>query len=293
MNSTVPIELRGGPFSVDYARKIGLTWKALQSKQWTRLSRGQYSWAGLSHDVVLKLRAVCERMTVRFAFSGATSGWLHRLDQPPCDPIEVTIGRDSSVRSRAGIKMRRAALPESEIMMVGGFPVTSPLRTVRDLGSRRDLTESVVAIDMALHARLVDLSTLSAFVEENPGTKGIRRLRRAIALADARAESPMETRLRLQLLTARLPRPCSQAELKDDSGRIVARVDLYYPDCRMVIEYDGENHKERIAADVKRQNALVNAGYHVLRFTAADLRVSGAAAAQVRKARNLLTKTGR
>ena len=95
----------------------------------------------------------------------------------------------------------------------------------------------------------------------------------------------METRLRLQLLQARLPRPCVQVELHDASGRFLGRADLYYPDCRLVIEYDGDNHKERLAADLKRQNALVSAGYQLLRFTAADLRVSGSAAAQVRKAR--------
>ena len=102
----------------------------------------------------------------------------------------------------------------------------------------------------------------------------------------------METRLRLALINAKLPRPVTQAELTDSSGRFIARVDLYYPDCRMVIEYDGENHKERIPEDLKRQNALVNADYHVLRFTAIDIR-EGTAAVQVQKARNLLARSVR
>jgi hypothetical protein len=44
----------------------------------------------------------------------------------------------------------------------------------------------------------------------------------------------------------------------------------------------------RLVADLRRQNALVNAGYHLLRFTVADLRVPGSVVAQVRRARTVL-----
>src|SRR5207249_12086076 len=46
--------------------------------------------------------------------------------------------------------------------------------------------------------------------------------------------------------------------------------------------------KDRLVADLRRQNALVNAGYHILRFTATDLRTPRSVAAQVRLARSLL-----
>jgi very-short-patch-repair endonuclease len=45
--------------------------------------------------------------------------------------------------------------------------------------------------------------------------------------------------------------------------------------------------------DLRRQNTLVNAGFHVLRFTAADLHVRGSVAAQVRRARDLLRRRAR
>jgi very-short-patch-repair endonuclease len=79
-----------------------------------------------------------------------------------------------------------------------------------------------------------------------------------------------------------------QADLHDAAGEFLGRADLYYPDRRLVIEYDGENHRDRLVSDVRRQNALVNAGYHVLRFTAADLRTAGLVADQVRRARSRL-----
>jgi very-short-patch-repair endonuclease len=85
------------------------------------------------------------------------------------------------------------------------------------------------------------------------------------------AESPMETRLRWLLLEARLPRPQVQVELHSSSGRSIGRADLYYPQARLVIEYDGANHRDRMTEDLRRQNLLLTAGYLLLRFSAADL----------------------
>lgn len=94
---------------------------------------------------------------------------------------------------------------------------------------------------------------------------------RALASLAAPAESPMETRLRWLLIQAGLPRPEVQVRLYNASARFVGRVDLYYPEARLALEYDGGNHRERMVDDDRRQNALVNAGYRVLRFTATDI----------------------
>ena len=103
----------------------------------------------------------------------------------------------------------------------------------------------------------------------------------------------METRLRLQLLKARLPRPEVQVDLHDSAKRFLGRADLYYRDCSLVIEYDGESHRDRIASDLRRQNALFNAGYHLLRFTAVDMRTTDSVAAAVQKARARLRRLSR
>lgn len=194
------------------------------------MSYGQYAWSGLRAGTELVLRATAQRMPSAYAFSGRTAGWIWGLDIAPCEPIVVTIPREVSVRARAGVKLRRASLPQSEVVTHRSFRVTTPLRTVRDIGSDADLVESVVAVEMALRAGLIALSELASHVEQHPGTKGVKRLCRALRLADARSESPMETRLRLQLLRARLPTPCVQADLHDAAGGFLGRADLYYPD---------------------------------------------------------------
>src|SRR5438874_10631591 len=282
--------LRRGPFTVADARQAGMRWDDLQTKMWTRMNRGQYAWTGIPRDAWLKMRAVAKRMPAAHAFSGLTAAWLLGLDLPWCEPIEVTIGRDVPIRARAGVRLRRAALAETDVVTRRSFRITSALRTACDLGGRADLVESVVAVDMALRAGLVQRSDLARHVDTHTGDKGIKRLRRAVRLADPRAESPMETRLRIEPVRGRLPHPCVQSELLDSRNLLMGRVDLYYPDRRLVIEYDGEHHKDRLVADLRRQNSLVNAGYHLLRFTFADLRTPGSVVAQVRRARAVLTR---
>jgi very-short-patch-repair endonuclease len=293
MRFAVPAGLRDGPFTVPQARNLGFTWRSLQANGWRRLSRGQYSSTQIPDDAELRLKAAQQRLPTPFAFSGRTAAWILGLDLSPCDPIEAIVPRNLSVRSRAGIRVRRTSLPEGGVIRRRGFPLTNALRTVTDLGSGRDLIESVVAIDMALHAGLIGIGALNTHIERSAGAKGIRRLRRAVRLADSRSESPMETRLRVQLVCARLPAPELQVGLHDKTGRFLGRADLYYSDVRLVVEFDGQNHKDRIAADLRRQNSLLNAGYHVLRFTAADIHIKGSVAAQVHRARDLLRQRAR
>ena len=293
MSSSIPGELKADPFTVAEARAAGFRWESLQTRAWRRMSRGQYAWTGLRHDVELILRAVDKRLPERAAFSGRTAAWIHGLDVLPCEPIEVTVPRDLPVRSRCGVRLRRSSLSDTDLTIQRGFRVTTPLRTACDLGSCADIVEATVALDMALHAGIIDMSALNRYVDGSAGTKGIKRLRRAVGLAEPRSESPMETRLRLELIRARLPRPEAQVELYANSGRFLGRVDLYYSDVRLVIEFDGQTHKDRLVPDLRRQNALVNAGYQILRFTAADLRTPGTVAFQVRQARvGLLRKAG-
>src|SRR6266542_2062057 len=233
VRSLPDVKLRRVPFTVAEARQAGMRWRDLQTRRWTRTSRGQYAWTGLPQDAMLKLVAVSRRMPARYAFSGLTAAWLLGLDVSWAEPIEVTVPRDAPVRARAGVKLRRVALPESDVISQRGLCTTSAMRTVCDLGSRTDVVESVVVVDMALHAGLVKRPDLLAHVATHAGAKGIKRLRRAVRLAEPRSESAMETRLRIALIRGRLPAPLVQSDLCDSKGRFIGRVDLYYPDRRL------------------------------------------------------------
>lgn len=129
-----------------------------------------------------------------------------------------------------------------DVTTVRGLPATTLKRTFRDLRRRLPEVELVVLADEALR----------------------RGLGRFHELAEP-AESPMETRLRWLLIKAGLPRPQVQTDLH------VGRADLYFPVARLVVEFDGGNHRDRLVDDDRRQNALIGAGFRMLRYTAADV----------------------
>jgi very-short-patch-repair endonuclease len=211
------------------------------------------------------------RLPADALFSHRTAAWLHGLDLPPCDPIEITLPQLSRISHLSGVSLTRSDYFETEACEVTGLPATSRTRTIADLARRLSLAEGVVVIDMSLRSRLVELGDIGGWITAHPRHRGIRRLRRATALADAGSESPMETRLRVLLVTDGLPKPCVQFPLHSDTGVFLARPDLFYPDQRLIVEYDGATHRDSVAADNRRHNRLTDAGYRVLRFTAGDI----------------------
>src|SRR5438132_2523235 len=246
-----------GPFSLEEARRHGLTRYHLRAATWQSLGGGFYAVREIADQPLVRLAAVAHRLPSGAVFSGRTAAWLHGLDLAPCNPIEVTV----PIARRS----------EIERSIAQRLPVTSRVRTLADLGRCLPLVEAVAALDAALHKRLLKMSDLVAWLEMHKRFPGNVRLRRAIELAEPATESPMETRLRLLLILAGLPRPQVQVPLHDDKGHFIGRPDLYYPEQRLALEYDGAIHRETMTADHRRQNRLINAGYRLLRFTAADV----------------------
>jgi len=267
----VPAALRTGPFNRAEARGVGITRSQLRGAAYRRLGAGLYRWTGLTETPHLILTAAAKRMPAGAASSGRTAAWLHGVDLMPCDPVEVTIPEPSGSSRLAGALVRRAHLARHDIVRRRSLPTTSALRTVVDLGGRDPLTEGVVAADLFLHAGLISVDELRSYVAQHPRARGIARLRRVVALVEPKAESAMETRLRMLLVLARLPRPEVQVSIHDDAGRFLGRPDLLYSRQRLAIEYDGGNHRDRLVDDNRRQNSLVGAGLRLLRFTAADV----------------------
>ncbi|HEX6349564.1 MAG TPA: DUF559 domain-containing protein [Candidatus Dormibacteraeota bacterium] len=264
----IPAELAHGPFTLRQARAAGLSRAHLRSPVWRRVGVGVYVLNRVPDSPLLTLTAVAKRLPPDAAFCGRSAAFLHGLDVAPCNPIEVLVPAGSGVAAR-DLWVSRRQLARSEIVMGKGLPATSIVRTLDDLARRLPLLEAVAIADMGLHAGLVALGDLCP------------RLRKHCEPA---AESLMESRLRMLLVLAGLPRPQAQVDLLDTDGRL-RRADLYYPEARLVIEYDGGNHRERLVEDDRRQNAIVRAGYTVLRFTAPDvLGAPQSVAAQVRAA---------
>jgi very-short-patch-repair endonuclease len=69
-----------------------------------------------------------------------------------------------------------------------------------------------------------------------------------------------------------MPAPAPQFVVRDVDG-IVGRADLAWPEQKVIVEFDGDIHRERdvFVRDARRQNRLMAAGWTVLRFTSADV----------------------
>ena len=279
----VPLQLTRGPFTLAEARRAGLARWHLEGKSWRRLGPGMYVWAGLSETPMVRLEALRLRLPACAAFSGKTAAWLHGLDVAPCDPIEVTLGGGADGWGRGGVRVDRSQLDEGDVVVCRGFRTTSVLRTLFDVSRQLSLVEAVVVADMALQAGLVNPTELCEWIACHAGGKGIRAARRVLEFAEVGAESPMETRLRMLLVLNGLPRPELQVTLRDTSGAFLGRMDLFYRERLLGLEYDGETHRASLVEDNRRQNRLLSAGVRLLRFTAADvLRRPAGVLAQVR-----------
>ena len=167
--------------------------------------------------------------------------------------------------------MRRTVLSEEDVTTARGLPATTVERTLADVCSQLALTEAIVLADAATHLRLTTPSSLAALAANSPSRWGLSRFRRVVELVEPLAESPMETRLRMVMIRSGLPRPIAQHTVVDGSGRFLARLDLFYPEAMLGIEYDGAIHNNSLAEDDRRQNGLVQAGIRLLRFTSADV----------------------
>jgi uncharacterized protein DUF559 len=268
----VPRSLTHGSFTTVDARNAGLTPGQLRGASWRRIGPATYIWKGLDEDDrLVRLRAVLKRLPPGSAFSGLTAAWLHGIDVGPCDPIEAIAPVNSGVSARSGIRLRRATLDDGDVASVREMPTTSLVRTLADLSQQLSLTEAVVIADAALHSRRVRLEQLRTWAGPNNHRHGVRKFRSVINLAEPRAESPMESRLRMLLILAGLPRPAAQVSIYDRNGRFVGRPDLYYEEQRLGIEYDGASHRDSLAEDNRRQNLLLSAGVSLVRFTAGDV----------------------
>lgn len=266
----IPPDLAGRPFTLDEARAAGLTKSALKGKAWRRLNAELYCWTELNENPSLLLSAWQRLLPAEAVFSGATAAWLFGLDLEPIDPVQIVVPPDSGMRSRVGLSVRRCELPPAEVVSVRGLRAMALSFTLAGLCLERTSVEALVAIDMAVCAGLTDAAALVRYADAAKGRPGAGKLRSLAAFA-APAESPMESRLRWLLLRAGLPRPEVQTNLRDSKSRFIGRADLYYPAAKLVLEYDGGNHRERLVEDDRRQNLLINAGFRLLRFTAADI----------------------
>jgi hypothetical protein len=203
--------------------------------------------------------------------SAALIHGLPLLHRPPARPdLTITPRATGDV---VGALLHRATLRPEDVVDVGGVPVTAVARTLIDMGRCISTAAAVVTIDAALHNRLADAVDLDEIIRSCRNWPGIRRARLAVAVADARAESPLESFSRLVLRWLKLPPAELQTTLHDDTGTFLGRTDFYWDEAGVAGEADGRSKyddRDVLTAEKLRQEELANCGIEVVRWGWAD-----------------------
>ena len=238
-----------------------------------RVGRGLYAGGPLA--ALDRIRAVALESGGVISHESAALIW--GVPVPGIRTVSVTLPRNRHKRNARGVVTHWADLPPSEIEVVSGIAVTSPLRTLIDLARTFQLPEAVAAADAALRmglAQPADLAGLLRYVG-----RGAHLVRRMAALADGRAESPHESRVRVLLVLGGLPPEELQLVVADPAGRWRYRFDLAYPSAKTAVEADGlEYHggAERVRRDALRDRRAAELGWLTVRLHDADIRASPA-----------------
>lgn len=237
----------------------------VRTGQWIRCGRAVY----FAHD-----REFTDRARVRagvWAYgecavaTGLTAAWWHGLTQFAPKVVEVTVARDRRLRVHLGTKLRRRDLDPREIVVREHLRVTALPLTVVEAAARRG--GGVRLMDSALQ-RHVDLPALWKAHLNNKGRHGSPAARRLLRAAEDGTRSAAER------LLAKLLRGAGITGWKANYRVAGYKVDYAFPDVKLILETDGfafHSDVDDFNNDRKRQNALILAGYLVLRFTWLDL----------------------
>jgi very-short-patch-repair endonuclease len=189
---------------------------------------------------------------------------------PPELPAEL-----ARIRTPAppGIVVHSGELATDETRYAGGITCTATPRTAYDLGRRLPLDTSIIRIDALLNATGRTIDDVAKIAARYPGARNIRRLRSVLALVDAGAESPQETKTRLLLVRAGLTPIVTQIRVGN------RRIDMGWPEYKVGVEYDGEQHwtnPDDYAKDVERLEFLAAQGWIIVRVSSRQLRFNPA-----------------
>jgi hypothetical protein len=198
---------------------------------------------------------------------------LHAFPDVVRDGIDVTVPNGTQPRLSGARLHRPRHLPEHDVRVVDGIPVTSFARTLIDCTGRLSLGQIARALDAGLVRGDVtlwsverSLSTLGQAPGRHPSK--LWTLIGERTTESGYAESRPEIRILGVLADGGLPAPVPQHRVEVGGQRY--RLDFAYPDRKVAIEYDGwDTHRSRSSfdADRRRDRLLQLDGWVVVRIT--------------------------
>jgi len=216
-----------------------------------------------------------ERMSPENSFSHVTAALIHGLPLPlrfsRAMTIHVCSENPATRHGGRGVVGHHNVPGHIRIVVAHGFRVAAPVDTWCQLSTMLSLDELIMVGD-ALVRRINPLATmeqLRAAVARQSGRRGAKKLRAALEDVRPGVDSPKETELRLLLVRAGLPEPEVNGLIFNSVEAKIATGDLVYRLWRVLVEYDGGQHREdeeQYNWDIDRLDAIMESGWRVVRI---------------------------
>lgn len=268
-------------FSVREGKAMGLTEGTMRGKKYispfpgVRVHRDESSQSLKPAERTLRdAQNYLPRMKDNHIFSHTTALMIYGCPIFSSSDLHVSVPSTSWAPSCKGVVGHRYKTQLVEVGVFNGLPVVAPHTALLQSALFLPLKELVVAIDHLVcpsygdSGALVEPQALQQYCVST-STRGVRRAREAIGLSRVGAESRMETLLRLILAKHGLSDLFElQVEVHDRRG-FIGRFDLVCRELKLILEYDGEQHRterQQYIKDLLRLERVRDAGWRVLRF---------------------------
>lgn len=266
----------GGVVTTSEALALGINEATLRRRVdegvLVRRRLGVLALPGADDEHMLDLHAACRKLGA--VASHQSAAYVHGLDRPRFVKPTVSVARNKT-KSFIGVTVHQLAdLQPEHVAFIDGLPVTRPERTIIDLAAVIKEGHLARVLDVGLASGVLDFEAIETRFGElgrrgKPGTARLRRLLESRGSDYVAPESELERRMLLLIEQADLPAPVRQFRAPW-LRRVNGRVDLAYPDSRLLVEGDSRRWHllaEAFETDRIRDNAAQLAGWRILRFT--------------------------
>ncbi|WP_018601644.1 type IV toxin-antitoxin system AbiEi family antitoxin domain-containing protein [Mycobacterium sp. 155] len=243
--------------------------KAVDTGVLERIWQGIYCLGEPTDD--LRLRGLDLSSGRKVAVCLGTAAAIHGFDTEGPPDLHVLNPPGGQLRSADGLVVHRR--DGGPLTFVDNRYTTAPAWTAIEVARTLRRPRALATLDAALRSGTCIRADLWRAALDQAGRRGIVNVRNLIALADGRAESPMESEARLVMLDGGLPTPELQYEIIDGNGQL-RRLDFAWPQQRVAVEYDSldwHGNPDALRDDRRRTAALMGVRWIVIAIVGEDV----------------------
>lgn len=213
----------------------------------------------------------------------------------PFDVVHTTREQPERAGRRQGDWVpHRGLIGPGDVEVLNGVPISTAARSAFELTTVVGVEAGLVAVNRLLHMGAMTIEDFRTQMRVHAHWPGSLTANLVVRMADGRLESVGEDRFWFVVHRHGLPVPEPQVEVRDERGRLVARIDFAWPELKVFVEFDGrikyERHRregesleEFLMREKKREELVcLLTGWTCVRVTWSDLARPELLAARIR-----------